>query len=375
MGKLAVPADLRHGGHPARGHAGLGEARLPGARVGGGERRDELLAERVCVLDPIREGGEARVVRKLRQAERAGERRELALRGRGDHQEAVAGREGVGGRVVGLRPVAVRPGLLPVHLPEGDCGGHDADRGVEHGKVEMVALAGALAVVERGRDGETGLRGGRHVGQPVPGLERLGAGRAGDRHHAGGRLDGGVVGGGGRARPGLPVTGYGAIDEARIDLLQRLVAEAHAVHRPGLEVLDEDIGGCRQPAHDPGRAGMLEVEGEGPLAGIDREEQRGHGMVEKAGVRGGAEASALVAAGAVLYLHHIRAEQRQLLGAVGAGKHLGEIDDAHPLQRPPRRFAPRFTGGVLRPGHAASPFIAGIRYIYPLHPLERRPGP
>ena len=150
MGELAVRADLRHGGHPARGHAGLREARLPGAGIGCCQRRDERLAERIRIGDPVGKGGEARVVCEVRESERAGEGGELALGGRGDHQEAVAGREGVGSRVVGLRPVAVRPGLLPVHLPEVDRRRHDADRGVEHGKVEMVALAGALAVVERG---------------------------------------------------------------------------------------------------------------------------------------------------------------------------------------------------------------------------------
>ena len=154
-----------------------------------------------------------------------------------------------------------------------------------------------------------------------------------------------------------------------------LVAEAHAVQRPGLEVLDDDIGGSCKPAHDLARAGMLEVEGDGTLAGIDGEEQRGHAGLDEARVRGRAEAAALVAAGAVLDLHHIGAEQRQLLRAVGAGEHLGEIDDADPLERQPRRSALRLRGAVLPLGHPVSPFAAGIRYIYPFLSRERRPGP
>ena len=239
----------------------------------------------------------------------------------------------------------------------------------------MVALAGAFPVVKRGGDGEAGLDGGRHVGQPVSGLERFAAGQAGDRHHAGRRLDRGVVGGRRRARPRLPVAGYGAVDEARIDLLQRLVAKAHAVHRPGLEVLDDRIGGSGQPAHDLARAGMLEVEGGGTLAGIDGEEQRGHAGLDEARVRGGAQTAALVAAGPVLDLDHVGAEQRQLLRAIGAGKHLGEIDNPHPPERQPCRFALRWRGAVLPPGHPVPPFAVGIRYIYPFRPRERRPGP
>ena len=78
-------------------------------------------------------------------------------------------------------------------------------------------------------------------------------------------------------------------------------------------------------------------------------------------------AAALVAAGAVFDLHHIRAEQRELLGAVRAGEHLGEVDDAHPLERQPRRFALRLRGAVFPLGHPVPPFAAGIRYIYPFH--------
>ena len=120
---------------------------------------------------------------------------------------------------------------------------------------------------------------------------------------------------------------------------------------------------------------MLEVQSDGPLAGIDGKEQRGHAGLDEARVGGGAEAAALVAAGAVLDLDHIGAEQRELLCAVRTGEHLGEIDNAHPLERQPRHLALRLRGAVLPLGHPVPPFAAGIRYIYPFHPRERRPGP
>ena len=44
--------------------------------------------------------------------------------------------------------------------------------------------------------------------------------------------------------------GADRVDEARVDLLQLLVAEAHALHDAGAEIVDDDVGGLEQAQHD-----------------------------------------------------------------------------------------------------------------------------
>ena len=108
-------------------------------------------------------------------------------------------------------------------------GGH-GDLHVEQGEIEVLALAGAFAVKERGKHRLRGEGAGHQVGhrhsdflrsatRPVVGL-------AGNRHHPADALDDEVVAGTVRPRAGLPETGHRAVDEFRIDCREAVVVEA-----------------------------------------------------------------------------------------------------------------------------------------------------
>ena len=99
-----------------------------------------------------------------------------------------------------------------------------------------------------------------------PGLQRQQAGRADV-------VD--VVPGFSRARPGLAVAGDRAIDQPRVDLAQRVVAEAQPRHHAGAELLDQHIGALDQ-WHQPVAVGaVLEVQHQAFLAAVEHGEHRG----------------------------------------------------------------------------------------------------
>src|SRR5262249_41214365 len=68
------------------------------------------------------------------------------------------------------------------------------------------------------------------------------------------------------------------VDETRIQGGCRLVIEAEARHDPRTEVLDEDVRLLDQAARDGLALGVLQVQGEAPLAPMSRQEEGGHAV-------------------------------------------------------------------------------------------------
>ena len=105
------------------------------------------------------------------------------------------------------------------------------ERAVGHRDVDELALARALALAQRGEDPDR-----RHqpaaaeVGDLAGGLDRRAAAPAGQPEQAGERQVVGVVTGAVAQRAVLPVARDRAVDEPRVALAQRLVADAEPVH-------------------------------------------------------------------------------------------------------------------------------------------------
>src|SRR4029453_1469194 len=98
---------------------------------------------------------------------------------------------------------------------------------------------------------------------------------AGDRHDAGHRLELAVEGRGRSLRPGTAEPGDGAVDEARVEGRQRLVAEAEAVHDAAAEVLPHHVGTDHEARADLDRLRTAQVEGEAALVAVHGQEGRG----------------------------------------------------------------------------------------------------
>src|SRR4030095_12329358 len=95
-------------------------------------------------------------------------------------------------------------------------------------------------------------------------------------HDAGHRLELAVEGRGRSLGPGTAEPGDGAVDEARVEGRQRLVAEAEAVHDAAAEVLPHHVGTDHEARDDLDRLRTAQVEGEAALVAVHGQEGRGH---------------------------------------------------------------------------------------------------
>src|SRR5262249_14194586 len=96
-------------------------------------------------------------------------------------------------------------------------------------------------------------------------------GLAGDAHEAAHGLDHEIVSDCIASRPGLAEAGDGAVDQARIDRLEVVIAEPEARERANLEIFQHDVGTYRERAHDPLSFGLVELDRDRALAAIDAE--------------------------------------------------------------------------------------------------------
>ena len=183
------------------------------------------------------------------------------------------------------------------------------------------------ALEQRRGDTEGSRRPRHHVGAGEAHARRAVGLEAGDRHQPGHRLDHAVE----RRRPGQRADAaearHRAIDQPWIDLAQRVVADAKAIHHARPEILHHHVGLGRQALDGLDRLGLFEIHRDRALARIDRDP-------------GGGQAALLPGIGAVAVTHvvafarfdfyDISAQQRELVRAVGAGQNAREIEDFHP---------------------------------------------
>ena len=160
---------------------------------------------------------------------------------RGDVDVAVAGREHAG-RDRGRMIVAGLLGDLALHQPARGLEVEHEDLRLDQRGVDPLALAGALAIVEREdhRLGQQQARG--EVGDRDADPHRAAARLAGDRHQPAHALRDLVDAGPCGVGAALAEARDRAVDDARIDLGHRLVVDLQPVLHVGAVVLDHDVG-------------------------------------------------------------------------------------------------------------------------------------
>ncbi len=295
-----------------------------------GQERHQFRA----VLHALRVGGEARVRRQFRQADRAAVVAELAVVADGHDQVAVAGREHLVRHQVLVR-VAGAPGRhARGHVVEVLVGQH-GHLAVQQRHVDVLAHAAARAFVQRGQDAHGGIHAGHQVGHGDAGLLRTAARQvvafAGDAHQAAHALDHEVVAGAAGVRAGLAEARDGAVDQAGVDFLQAVVVQAVLGQAAHLEVFHQDVALQRQFAHQFGAAGRRDVQRHGELVAVGRQVVgRLAGVVARLVLQVGRPPGPRVVARAGPFdLDHLGAEIGEVLGAPGAGQDAGQVEHTY----------------------------------------------
>jgi hypothetical protein len=67
------------------------------------------------------------------------------------------------------------------------------------------------------------------------------------------------------------------VDDGRVDLLQGLVVQAHALHDAASEIVEHNVGLANKLEEDLLAPGMLQVDDQGPLAAVVGLEVRADG--------------------------------------------------------------------------------------------------
>ncbi len=201
----------------------------------------------------------------------------------------------------------------------------EGQAGLQHRHIDELTLAGMGALEQRRGHGEGGGHAGQHVADREAGAGRPHLGVAGQRHDARQRLDLAVIAGLVAIRAGLAEAGHRAIDQPRVDLGQRGIADAEPVHHAGAEILHDHVGVGDQALDDLDRRRLLQIQRQAALVAVDRQPGRRHAAVcPLARQRRAAHVLALAA----LHLDDVGAEQGELEAAERSGKDLGEIEDA-----------------------------------------------
>ena len=138
--------------------------------------------------------------------------------------------------------------------------------------IDHLALAGAVAVMQRGQRADRRVQRGIAVDDRGGGAERLPDRLAGQGHQPAHRLAQRIEGRAVAIGAVLAEARDRAEDDVRLQLAQPFVAEAHLVHDPGAEILQDDVGGLDQRGEDLLAALVAQIEAEAFLAAVvDRE--------------------------------------------------------------------------------------------------------
>ena len=208
------------------------------------------------------------------------------------------------------------------HLLGGDGGRH-----VNHGQLDVLAVARLVPVLQGGQHGEGRVHPGQWVANAGNGRETVGV--AGGPRQAGyllhRRREPGTV----PPRAVQAETGHAHHDDARVGGRQVLIGQSELFHDPRREVLHDDIRGGHQAEDEVPAAVIRQVEGDASLVQIGRLED-GPLLVPlvHGGVDPNAEAHGVRMPGR-FDLDHVRAQGGQILGAHGPGQEGGEVDDPH----------------------------------------------
>ena len=330
---LVVDDDARvH--HRRHRHAGVAQSRHELVAVGGRERGRELLVDGVVPRpgDPPRR--RTRVARPRRVTEHAAQGGPLLV---GLHRErepavAVADAVDVLGRgeaaPIALAAQQLAGGAVHRDLFRGDVQGRLHQRRLDHH-----ALAGPVAVLERGQQGEHRVQATQRVARAA-GHDRRAFLVSGDPGQPGDLLH--RLGEPGPVAPRAVEAPrrHAQDDQAGIGAPQIVVEQPEALDDARRVVLDQDVARGQQPARQREALGLGEVEGHVALVGVRAVEQ-GRELprpVPHRRVRG-AHAGAVRALHR-LDLHHVGAQEAEDLRRVRSGPVRREVEHPQARQRP-----------------------------------------
>src|SRR5205807_2594456 len=229
-----------------------------------------------------------------------------------------AGAELVTGALAGLA------GALMIAQADAD----QIDHRVLHRDLDLLAFTGEVPLHQRGENADHAVHAGARIPDGRPHIGRRIVGKAGDAHRAAHRL---------RDRFVALVVGVGPVraealdarvDQARVELLDRRIAEAEALDDARAEVLEQHVAGLQQGAKHVLGARVLEIQGEASLVRVE-------GQIEEA-VRVGPIREHLpggVALDRLFHLDHVGPEPGQHLTARGPRLIVRDIDDPDARQR------------------------------------------
>src|SRR5712672_2129437 len=227
------------------------------------------------------------------------------------------------------------------------------EHAVLHGGEHLLAAPGAQALVERAHDAEGEMQTGAGVADLRAGDQRRALAEAGRRGRTAGALRHVLVDLafliGSRAE-----ALDGGDDHARIELVDVLPGQPHAVERAGREILHQHVALLDQPIEDLPAFRMLGIDGDRALVAVE------HGEVEAVGPLHVAQLPARdVAHAGPLDLDHVGAHIGEQLRAGGARLHVREVEDAHAVER----LAGRSPGLARRPRQAVGHRLPGRRLL------------
>ena len=244
----------------------------------------------------------------------------------GDDHVAVLGREhvvGIGRLIAVADPLGDAAGGLVDHGDVLHGGGHR----VHQGHVHLFAQAGLLLVHQGRQHADGQVQAAQHVAHGGAAAGGGTAGPAGGAHQAAHGLAHDVVAGALAEGAGVAEAGAGAVDDAGVDLLQHVIAQAQLLHGAGAVVLDDHIGLLHHLLEDLLGLGVLQVQGDTHLAAVEVR------IVNALIVDKGAHAPAVIALAGLLDLDDRGAHIRHQRTAIGAGQHTGQVQNNDAFQQ------------------------------------------
>ena len=226
----------------------------------------------------------------------------------------------------------------------------EGSKGLGHGGLDGLALAGPGAVAHGFEHAEEGVAAADEVG----GEAAEDAGVAGRIGGGGGdaaeQIDDAMESGEVLERAGASKGGDGEVDDVGPDAADVVVGQAELVGDAGGEVLDDDVADRGELLGDGEPFGDADVEDEAALVGVHHVESAAAVDAADALGVGGQDAHRLEVR--ILDEDDLGAEPSKHLGDVGHGDHLAEVEHAEPLERRRPHAVP--PGGLPRRSRTSS---------------------
>ena len=231
------------------------------------------IGQRLTIPHPSRVVGERLVAGPLAMAQNAGQAAEQPLVGGAYRDVSVSAPN----RLV-RRVHPVRRSQRGGHAGAGEILGRlphrQRDAGVHQRRVDLLAGAGAMTMLERRENADEREQAGAEIGDRNAGLDRRPAGLSRDRHDAGDALRDQIEPALGALRTGLAVSGNRRVNQARVRSRERGVVETERGHHAWTIILDYDVTRPREPREHVASLGRFQVQDDAALPAVDGVEGR-----------------------------------------------------------------------------------------------------